>query len=49
MSEKKRKRSQPNGEKQPKKGAIAPQGAVKVELLENQETLGPLLGRREAV
>jgi DNA-directed RNA polymerase I subunit RPA49 len=48
MSEKKRKRSQPNDEKTQKKVAIAPQGTVKVEMLENKETLGPLLGMREA-
>lgn len=47
MSEKKRKRSEPNGEAMQKKVASAPQGAVKVEMLENKETLGPLLGMRE--
>ncbi|CAO2649661.1 Nn.00g070460.m01.CDS01 [Neocucurbitaria sp. VM-36] len=43
MSEKKRKRHGENGERPKKKAAIAPSGNVQVELLENKETLGPLL------
>lgn len=49
MAEKKRKRSEQNGERPQKKVAVAPQGSVKVELLENKETLGPLLGMRGAM
>lgn len=44
MSEKKRKRHGENGERPKKKAAIAPSGNVKVEVLENKEVLGPLLG-----
>jgi DNA-directed RNA polymerase I subunit RPA49 len=47
--EKKRKRRSDSGVRPKKKVAIAPQGTVKVELHENKETLGPLLGMREAV
>jgi hypothetical protein len=47
MSEKKRKRREPNGDKTQKKVAATPEGIVKVEMLENKETLGPLLGMRE--
>ncbi|KAF1915415.1 RNA polymerase I associated factor, A49-like protein [Ampelomyces quisqualis] len=43
MSEKKRKSRDEGGERPKKKVAIAPQGPVQVELLENKETLGPLL------
>jgi hypothetical protein len=49
MSEKKRKRREEGGERPKKKVAIAPQGTVQVELLENKETLGPLLGMRKAI
>jgi DNA-directed RNA polymerase I subunit RPA49 len=48
MSEKKRKRREENGERPQKMVAVAPQGTVKVEMLDNKETLGPLLGMREA-
>jgi DNA-directed RNA polymerase I subunit RPA49 len=43
MSEKKRKRSAENGEGSKKKAAAVPKGTVRVEMLENKETLGPLL------
>jgi hypothetical protein len=49
MSEKKRKRREENGERPKKKVAVAPKDNVQVELLENEGTLGPLLGRREAL
>jgi hypothetical protein len=51
MSEKKRKRREDGGERPKKKVAIAqaPQGSVQVEILENKEILGPLLGMREAM
>ena len=45
-SEKKRKRREENGERPKKKVAMAPKGNVQVELLENKDTLGPLLGTR---
>jgi DNA-directed RNA polymerase I subunit RPA49 len=48
MSEKKRKRSAENGEGSKKKAAAVPKGTVRVEMLENKETLGPLLGMRRA-
>jgi DNA-directed RNA polymerase I subunit RPA49 len=44
MSEKKRKRQEQNGERPKKKTAAAPQGNVRVQMVENKETLGPLLG-----
>jgi len=44
MSEKKRKRQEQNGERPKKKTAVAPQGNVRVQMVENKETLGPLLG-----
>jgi DNA-directed RNA polymerase I subunit RPA49 len=44
MSEKKRKRQEQNGERPKKKTAVAPQGNVCVQMVENKETLGPLLG-----
>ncbi|KAL6703117.1 DNA-directed RNA polymerase I subunit rpa49 [Coniothyrium glycines] len=43
MSEKKRKRREENGERPSKKAAIAPQGKVRVEHVENKELLGPVL------
>lgn len=46
MSEKKRKRSAENGEAKKRKAADVPKGTVRVEMLENKETLGPLLGMR---
>jgi DNA-directed RNA polymerase I subunit RPA49 len=46
MSEKKRKRREEGAERPKKKVAIAPQSTVQVELLENKETLGPILGMR---
>jgi hypothetical protein len=46
MSEKKRKRREEGAERAKKKVAIAPQSTVQVELLENKETLGPILGMR---
>jgi DNA-directed RNA polymerase I subunit RPA49 len=49
MAEKKRKRHDDGGERPTKKTAIAPQGKVKVELLKNEEVLGPLLGTSLAV
>jgi DNA-directed RNA polymerase I subunit RPA49 len=45
MSEKKRKRHDENGERPKKKAAIAPQANVRVELVENKELLGPILGQ----
>jgi DNA-directed RNA polymerase I subunit RPA49 len=48
MSEKKRKRREDGGERPKKKVAIASQGNVRVELLENKGPLGPLLGMRKA-
>lgn len=45
-SEKKRKRREENGERPKKKVAMAPKGNVQVQLLENKDTLGPLLGTR---
>lgn len=47
--EKKRKRHSDSGARPKKKVAVAPQGTVKVELVENKETLGPLLGMRGGV
>ncbi|CAN9271124.1 unnamed protein product [Alternaria alternata] len=44
MSEKKRKRQEQNGERPKKKTSGAPQGNVRVQMVENKETLGPLLG-----
>jgi DNA-directed RNA polymerase I subunit RPA49 len=44
MAEKKRKRHDDAAERPTKKAAIASQGKVKVELLKNEELLGPLLG-----
>jgi DNA-directed RNA polymerase I subunit RPA49 len=44
MSEKKRKRQEQNGERPKKKTAVAPQGNVRIQIVENKETLGPLLG-----
>jgi len=44
MSEKKRKRQEQNGERPKKKTAVAPTGNVRVKMVENKETLGPLLG-----
>jgi DNA-directed RNA polymerase I subunit RPA49 len=44
MSEKKRKRQEQNGEPPKKKTSGAPQGNVRVQMVENKETLGPLLG-----
>lgn len=49
MSEKKRKRNGESDSRPTKKAAIAPQGTVKVELLENKDALGPLLGMRSFV
>lgn len=49
MSEKKRKRREENGERPKKKIAVAPEGSVQVELLENKDILGPLLGMRKAI
>jgi hypothetical protein len=49
MSEKKRKRREDGGERPKKKVAIAPQGTVQVQLVENKGSLGPLLGMRKAV
>lgn len=46
MGEKKRKRREENGERPKKKAATAPQGTVRVELIENKEDLGPILGMR---
>lgn len=46
MSEKKRKRHGENGERPKKKVAIAPQGNVRVQLLEKKQVLGPLLGKQ---
>ncbi|RYN58121.1 hypothetical protein AA0114_g2042 [Alternaria tenuissima] len=43
MSEKKRKRQEQNGERPKKKTSGAPQGNVRVQMVENKETLGPLL------
>lgn len=43
MAEKKRKRNEDGAERPSKKTAVAPQGNVKVELLQ-EEALGPLLG-----
>jgi DNA-directed RNA polymerase I subunit RPA49 len=43
MSEKKRKRQELNGERPKKKTAVAPQGNVRIQIVENKETLGPLL------
>ncbi|KAI4945812.1 hypothetical protein J4E91_007726 [Alternaria rosae] len=43
MSEKKRKRQEQNGERPKKKAAVAPTGNVRVKMVENKETLGPLL------
>ena len=44
MSEKKRKRQEQNGERPKKKTAVVPTGNVRVKMVENKETLGPLLG-----
>jgi DNA-directed RNA polymerase I subunit RPA49 len=44
MAEKKRKRNDQGGERPTKKAAFAPQTKIKVELLKNDEALGPLLG-----
>jgi hypothetical protein len=45
MGEKKRKRNEDGGERPTKKTAITqPQGNLKVELVENKDTLGPILG-----
>ncbi len=44
MSEKKRKRQEQNGDRPKKKTAVAPQGNVRIQIVENKETLGPLLG-----
>ncbi|KAF2028379.1 DNA-directed RNA polymeras-like protein I 49 kDa polypeptide [Setomelanomma holmii] len=43
MSEKKRKRHEDGAERPKKKVVIAQEGAVKVEMLQNKEVLGPLL------
>ncbi|KAH7357481.1 DNA-directed RNA polymerase-like protein I 49 kDa polypeptide [Pyrenochaeta sp. MPI-SDFR-AT-0127] len=43
MSEKKRKRRDEAGERPKKKAAISSQANIQVELVENKETLGPLL------
>jgi len=48
MSEKKRKRREDDAGQPKKKVARAPQGTVQVELLENKEGLGPVLGMRNA-
>jgi hypothetical protein len=46
-SDKKRKRQEEGGERPVKKKALAPPtGSVRVEYLENNDVLGPLLGRR---
>jgi len=45
MSDKKRKRRE-DGSERPQKKATIPQATVQVELLENDQTLGPLLGMR---
>lgn len=45
MSEKKRKRHGENGERPKKKVAIAPERPIHVELVENKEPLGPILGQ----
>ena len=47
MSEKKRKRREEGAERPKKKVAIAEEGKVQVELLENREPLGPILGMRK--
>jgi DNA-directed RNA polymerase I subunit RPA49 len=47
MSEKKRKRREDGAERPKKKVAIAPESMIRVEMLENKETLGPLLGTRK--
>lgn len=44
MSEKKRKRNAENGERPKKKAGDLPQGRVRVDMVENKEVLGPLLG-----
>lgn len=44
VAEKKRKRNDQGGERPTKKAAFAPQTTIKVELLKNEEPLGPLLG-----
>lgn len=44
MSDKKRKRHAENGERTKNKASSAPQGNVRVELVESAETLGPVLG-----
>lgn len=44
MSEKKRKRREENAERPKRKAANAPEGNVRVEMVENKEDLGPLLG-----
>jgi DNA-directed RNA polymerase I subunit RPA49 len=49
MSEKKRKRREDGGDRPKKKVATAPVGRVQVEMLENKEPLGPVLGMREAI
>jgi DNA-directed RNA polymerase I subunit RPA49 len=49
MSEKKRKRREDGGERPTKKVAIASKGNVQVQLVENDKTLGPLLGMRKAI
>jgi DNA-directed RNA polymerase I subunit RPA49 len=49
-SDKKRKRQEQGGERPPKKAAIAPvQGNVKVEYIENDEILGPIIGMLPAL
>lgn len=49
-SEKKRKRQEQGGERPSKKAAIAPaQGNVKVEYIDNDEMLGPIVGMLLAV
>lgn len=48
MSEKKRKRLEESGERPKKKAAITSQGNVTVELVENKELLGPILGMYSA-
>ncbi|KAJ5021349.1 RNA polymerase I associated factor, A49-like protein [Bipolaris maydis] len=43
MSDKKRKRHAENGDRPKKKAVVAPQGNVRVDMVESKETLGPLL------
>lgn len=44
MNDKKRKRHAENGDRPKKKAVVAPQGNVRIDMVESKETLGPLLG-----